>query len=291
MEYSGKTYKYFREAKNFSVKQASEGIVSPQFLRKYEANQCDISMTNFFKLLARINVTLAEFLNVYDENIFDVWFSKCEKTLDSIGRNDSIKAGLLIDQWQQLAENTTDIRYTLMLKCLERVYFKTFHQLASPCFDPVTKYLQEVETWGNFEFFISIYSGFPISAEELLLISKKIFKMKEKYINSGRVVYDFLVHVGAHFFRLGELEKSKYIFETYFSEFHKKNQISYLSFEFFARFYLGLIEMHEVNIPESKSCAKIISTLNMFDTYSGYANYLNMTYQEERSKIIDKNSR
>ncbi|MGM0126370.1 hypothetical protein IGI37_003799 [Enterococcus sp. AZ194] len=289
MEYSGKTYKYFREAKNFSVTQASEGIVSPQFLRKYESATCDISMTNFFQLLARINVTLTEFLNIYNEDIFDIWFVKCEKALDGIGRHDSIEADRLLDEWRELAEKNPDIRFTLMLKCLEHLYYKRFHQTESLCYKEVTNYLREVETWGNFEFFIATYTDFPLSTEELLMVANKILKMKEKYRNSGHIVYDFLVHVGSHFFNLGDLEKSKYILESYFSIFHKKDQIFFISFEIYARFYLGLIEMHEYNIPENKSCLTIISTLNMFDTYTGYANFMNMAYQKERAKIMAKN--
>ena len=47
----GATFKYLREARGLSLKEAASDIVSPQFLSQFEKGDKGISLENFAKLL------------------------------------------------------------------------------------------------------------------------------------------------------------------------------------------------------------------------------------------------
>ena len=62
--------KYFqeiREKKNQTIANTSDGIVTPQFLRKYERENGDIRFSNLVQLLNRLNTTIDEFVFEIDE--------------------------------------------------------------------------------------------------------------------------------------------------------------------------------------------------------------------------------
>ena len=52
----GATFKYLREARGLSLKEAASDIASPQFLSQFEKGDKGISLENFAKLLIVIGV-------------------------------------------------------------------------------------------------------------------------------------------------------------------------------------------------------------------------------------------
>ena len=70
----GATFKYLREARGLSLKEAASDIVSPQFLSQFEKGDKGISLENFAKLLIVIGAlenfkadNMKELVNLYDE--------------------------------------------------------------------------------------------------------------------------------------------------------------------------------------------------------------------------------
>lgn len=78
---TGKFFQEFREKKNQSIMNTSEGIVTPQFLRKYERENGDIRFSNLLQLLGRLNITFDEFVFEIDDSM-DVWLYKIEEEID-----------------------------------------------------------------------------------------------------------------------------------------------------------------------------------------------------------------
>ena len=58
----GATFKYLREARGLSLKEAASDIVSPQFLSQFEKGDKGISLENFAKLLIVIGVEWNDFV-------------------------------------------------------------------------------------------------------------------------------------------------------------------------------------------------------------------------------------
>ena len=70
----GATFKYLREARGLSLKEAASDIVSPQFLSQFEKEDKGISLENFAKLLIVIGAlenfkadNMKELVNLYDD--------------------------------------------------------------------------------------------------------------------------------------------------------------------------------------------------------------------------------
>ena len=61
----GATFKYLREARGLSLKEAASDIVSPQFLSQFEKGDKGISLENFAKLLIVIGVEWNDFVVAY----------------------------------------------------------------------------------------------------------------------------------------------------------------------------------------------------------------------------------
>lgn len=61
----GSTFKRLREGKNKTLKATAEGIMTPQFLSKFEKGNTDISLVNFNLLLNRLGVYWADFIREY----------------------------------------------------------------------------------------------------------------------------------------------------------------------------------------------------------------------------------
>lgn len=61
----GPTFKRLREGKNKTLKATAEGIMTPQFLSKFEKGNTDISLINFNLLLNRLGIYWADFIREY----------------------------------------------------------------------------------------------------------------------------------------------------------------------------------------------------------------------------------
>lgn len=62
MENYGETFRKLRKERGFTLKSVSENIISYSYLSKFENGTSDITLSNFIRLLERLNITLDEFL-------------------------------------------------------------------------------------------------------------------------------------------------------------------------------------------------------------------------------------
>lgn len=57
----GHVFRTIRLAKNLSLKDIAQGDISVSFLSKFERDESDISLSKFYSLLNKMNITLEEF--------------------------------------------------------------------------------------------------------------------------------------------------------------------------------------------------------------------------------------
>lgn len=62
----GEVFRKLRESRNISLKQAAEGIVSYQTLRRFELGETDVTLEVLMKLLQRIVVEFLDFIHKYE---------------------------------------------------------------------------------------------------------------------------------------------------------------------------------------------------------------------------------
>lgn len=278
MTFSGPTFKKLREGKGYSISETTAGLVSPQFLRKYEAGKCDISLTNFLNILARINVTLVEFSDVFQEETFDYWLNQAtyEATIALID-SDSIRLVNLLKDTQAKLQTTPDDRYRLFCVLVKGWLDEHFYHV-TPDYQEIRAYLEKVHTWQRFEFFLATYCKFPVEKDYLKMITTDIIKNKRNKSLDDRYACDFVVHVGLHFYRSGDLATAKQIYEDYFKYSFSENAVDNLLFDIYARYCQGLIRASEGEADGHQQVQEIVRFLDEVVGHSSYANRLNILY-------------
>lgn len=93
----GATFKYLREARGLSLKEAASDIVSPQFLSQFEKGDKGISLENFAKLLIVIGAlenfkadNMKELVNLYDDTKYKELQLKYQKEMLQLQREQYI---------------------------------------------------------------------------------------------------------------------------------------------------------------------------------------------------------
>ncbi|ROZ37954.1 helix-turn-helix domain-containing protein, partial [Enterococcus avium] len=119
---TGKFFQEFREKKNQSIMNTSEGIVTPQFLRKYERENGDIRFSNLLQLLGRLNITFDEFVFEIDDSM-DVWLYKIEEEIDqAYHAGNSFLLKKFVENQEKLYRQTNEERFLFAALIGKRFY-------------------------------------------------------------------------------------------------------------------------------------------------------------------------
>lgn len=282
MELGGPIFKKIRQRKGFSVAETSKGICSPQFLRKYEAGNSDISFTNMLLLLDRINVTMDEFLFECNTQTFDTFFRsfeiKYEKVIHS---KNALKKMELIQELEANYEKSADLKYQLLLIMVQNMYNLQHPAVFTVDWQPIRRYLQQVEQWDRFEFYLCTHSWFPISNEELFQISRKLLRQSKQASGTLNYVDDFLTHLAKYWFEEGELGLCRKLIDDYFARHYEEGFMNYLIMDVFMKFFEGMLEIKTGHRAEGiKKCETIIQLYVGLDIHPSYVASLYELYVE-----------
>lgn len=248
MELSGPIFKMFRERKGFSVPETAKGICSPQFLRKYEAGNSDVSLTNSLLLLDRINITMDEFLHEYNERTFDNFFIAFETKLEKVihSRN-TVKQMHLIQELETRYEETGELKYHLLLALARSVYNSQHQKIFDLDWQSIRNYLHRVEQWERFEFYLCSYAHFPLSNEELAQVSRKLMRQPKRALGTIPYTDDFLVRLAGRWLAEGELKLCRSLVNAYFTRQYEDGYMRYLIMDVYMKFVEGQLEILDGN--------------------------------------------
>lgn len=187
----GATFKKFRLNKGLSLVQAAKDIVSPQFLGRFEKGQSDITVSNLYLLLQNLNVSLEEFFYDYGKNTEVFSLETFEEQLDIIYHmNDkNLWNKLYRKNLEQLTEEKN--QYYHIDQCLKKWsnhVFKTEYVLD---IQTIIDYLEGIETWGQYEYFLATFFIIHIPAQRLGLLFQKVFQQKAAQRPLQIRVFDF----------------------------------------------------------------------------------------------------
>lgn len=290
MELSGPTFKKIRQRKGFSVAETAEGICSGQFLRKYEAGNSDISLTNSLLLLDRINVTMDEFLYEYNELTFDRFFLSFEKKIETAGHTrSSLKQMKLIQELEALYEKHGELKYSLLITLVHNIFNLQYQEIFDLDWQPIRDYLQQVEQWDRFEYYLCSHSRFPLSNDELFQICLKLFRQPKRAAGTSLYTDDFLVRLALKWLRDGELILCQKLVDEYYNGYYDSDFMSYLIMDVVMKFVEGLLEVkngnREVGI---KTCETIVQFFTSLNIHPGYASAI---YEHYIRTLNDSESR
>lgn len=273
----GPTFKIFREKKGFRAKDVAEGIVSVQFLRRFEKGEADIRLSNFYQLLHRINVSFEEFIAFMELDSIDYTVEKLEKDLDYILlKKDAVAMDRLTSYFAEQGEhsgNSSDQHFHIMLQVLSNQIFHTNYQ---PETDKLMEYLENCETWGSHEFFLANYASIIFTDEALFTHAKMAL---ERGINS-RITHhyanDFLFRVCMHLIWQDKDNQAMELIQKFRSDSELKPLLQFLLFHIAFVFLEGVVLGKNGDPKGYESCEEVIDFFYHRVGYKEYANNLQM---------------
>ncbi|MBP1048484.1 helix-turn-helix transcriptional regulator [Enterococcus sp. BWM-S5] len=281
MEQLGQVFKELRERKGLKVSETADGVVSPQFLRKFERGDSNISLSNYFLLLNRMNLSVEEFIYEWQGETVDNWLRETEHELDTVSHSgNSLMFKRLVNSYEEKYEETKEQRFYHMALVSKNIYNRFFSVSSEVDMAIVADYLREVEDWGQYEFFLATYALMPFETEELFLRAEQTFRRKvAKHAALHHQVTDFLLHVIFHMIKRNQLGYAERLMKMYRDSGPEKKDLYYLAFDAYAEFLDGLLLIKKNDRSGIACCQRIISFFHQTVHYTDYANRLNIIYE------------
>lgn len=270
----GPLFRQFRLDKNFKLNETAEGIVSTQFLRRFEKGENDIASTKLFDLLIRINVSVDEFMEEYHRHSEKYTLEKLEEMIDAIRINkDERKLDFLLEKLagEQSILSSSDKKFAGYLKIIlliigNREFNRDFTVDAAP----IISYLETTESWGKYEFFLGTNTIQALENHQLTILWKQAFSRKIKSVSIRRYSNDFFLHVCLNLLRGSEVELTKQLLEEYKLCQQPEKNMQNLSYAILVEVLEGIILILE-NEPEGEKQVDVI--IDFFNNQIEYTEY------------------
>lgn len=276
---TGKYFQEIREKKNQTIANTSDGIVTPQFLRKYERENGDIRFSNLVQLLNRLNTTIDEFVFEIDESL-DVWLYAIEEEIDQAyhaGNSFSLKK--FVEKQEQLYQQTNEKRFLFSALIGKRFYNYIFLPSYTVDLTPMADYLRETETWGRFEFFLLTYNGDLFKPEETYYYAQKLVKQHHGSYEVRKWRYDAVLHLARYLIEENKLASGEKILLEYLNNLTPNRDLKYFHHDLYAKFVYGLLLIKKHDPKGQRQCERIIEIFVEDCGYLNYDNRLNIIYQ------------
>jgi len=271
----GPTFRKIRLNKNLKLNHIAKDIVSPQFLRKFEKGESDISFNNLLLLLSRLNISVDEFVFICNEEYHILTLEDIELAIDEIAISKDI------NKWEQLLESTvnnynllqtSEVRMNEYIKTIIKVVGNNVFNLAYKINDaPVVSYLEKVESWGKYEFFLANYLSFELDTDKLMVLWRQAFSKKMKSIVLQRYSIDFYLHICFQLLEKSEIELAKQVLIEYEHWQKPKKVLQNLSFSLYTEYIKGIIFMLEKDSRGKAICTNILNFLIRDISFTVYA--------------------
>lgn len=172
----GAVFRNIRLNKQLSLKETAEGIVSVSLLSKFERGECDITLSKFYLLLNKLNVTLEEYSyisNDYQPQSLDKLIDKVRVAYEH--KNIKYLEALMEQEgnkWKEkknLFNKLNAIMIQVVLKDLNKDYEVKMDDISY-----LTEYLFKVEEWGLYEITLFGNSMGILNFETIITFSKEM---------------------------------------------------------------------------------------------------------------------
>ncbi|MGX6978743.1 Rgg family transcriptional regulator [Vagococcus elongatus] len=278
MTSTGEIFLNIRKNKGLTAKEVAHGIISPQFLRKFENNMSDISLNNFLELLARVDTTMIEFVSETD-NTIDVWLKSVEYDLDvAFNSGNSFLLKKFIEENEKSFAETREKRFFLVSLVGKFYYNHSFHAVYEMDAAPILEHLRKIEQWGKFELFLGTYMYLFFEDEEAFIYGNQLLKKRHPSFEINQWRNDLALHFALKLIQNNNLGHAEKILSFYFSRIASQHDTSYIHNDLFAKFVQGIFTMKTGNKQGSKQVEEILSIFHDVLGYTDYANKLNTLY-------------
>ena len=281
----GILFKEIRERKGFKQGKVAEGIVSVQFLRRFEKGESDIKLSNFYQLLNRINVSFDEFMYELEVESIDYITEELEKKFDRIIiKSDLISLDALIKEFYETYDSTRDskyLQYYIIARIVYNSYFGSNYKIET---EYLFSYLNQCETWGRHEYFIANYSVDVFNDKQLYNLGKLSFYSGVENRTTRHFAFDFIFHICSELIKRDFDKEAIEIINLFKDKVNLEPILQFLSFNVAFVFLENILEGKKGNQKGFENCISMMSFLSETVGYVEYANKMHKYYSYFYSK-------
>ncbi|MDR1567935.1 MAG: hypothetical protein LBS33_04590 [Streptococcaceae bacterium] len=297
MNHLGPAFRRIRKAKNITLKEATEGIISLPFASKWERGLYRITAAKLVGLLERLATTFDELMLVHRQHDFSFdnqrFFEKVNKYVNA--RDISSLYGLIKKE-----ELKTNVINPHMKKQRIIILKQHINQMTGINFDKreiglITGYLEKVGSWGIYELSLYANSIFMLSTETVTKLSLLAHKNGLSYQELPKVseeICNVASKTVVHFLKRDLLEEAITtinITQKFLEDkklFYEKNRFSFLE-----GIYLFKAGKQKTGLKKTANAIYYLCEMEMPEQATSYKNTLVKTLndlfsEEQVSKIV-----
>ena len=278
----GEFIKKIRQEKHLTQKELAEGILSKNFLSKFERGESKITSEIFLNLLERLNVSLDEFEQLVISKHSQKEFLQKLETFKS--QKDGYLLENLKKEEKQLFQSDRNRRHLhnqiLVEAHIQYIQGKNIDVKQKRV---IQSYLFEVEEWGDYEWELFGNIGFCLSPEETHLYLDSIFRkasLVKRDTMHKRMLCRILLNIFLEDIEANSSEASQV--EAYLIELLKDEEFYYEKIRFY--YLQGILHIYQGHVEKGK-----IECMRMIDIFKGLKERKKATqYQEYLDYVLSK---
>ena len=277
----GEFIKKIRQEKNLTQKELAEGILSKNFLSKFERGESKITSEIFLKLLERLNVSLDEFEQLVTAKHSQKDFLQKLETFKS-QKDEYLLENLEIEEKQlfQSDRNRRHLHNQILVEAhLQYLQGKNIDVKQKRV---IQSYLFEVEEWGDYEWELFGNIVFCLSTKETHLYLDSIFRkarLGKQDTMHKRMLCRILLNIFLEDIEANPSEASQV--EAYLTELLEDEEFYYEKIRFY--YLQGILHIYQGHVEKGKQeCMKMIDIfyqLKQYKKVSQYREYLAYTLE------------
>ena len=278
----GEFIKKIRQEKHLTQKELAEGILSKNFLSKFERGESKITSEIFLNLLERLNVSLDEFEQLVISKHSQKEFLQKLETFKS--QKDGYLLENLKTEEKQLFQNDRNRRHLhnqiLVEAHLQYLQGKNIDVKQKRV---IQSYLFEVEEWGDYEWELFGNIVFCLSTKETHLYLDSIFRkarLGKRDTMHKRMLCRILLNIFLEDIEANSSEASQV--EAYLTELLEDEEFYYEKIRF--NYMQGILHIYQGHVDKGKlECMKMIDIfkgLKECKKASQYQEYLDYVLSE-----------
>ena len=277
----GEFSKKIRQEKNLTQKELAEGILSKNFLSKFERGESKITSEIFLKLLERLNVSLDEFEQLVTAKHSQKEFLQKLETFKS-QKDEYLLENLEIEEKQlfQSDRNRRHLHNQILVEAhLQYLQGKNIDVKQKRV---IQSYLFEVEEWGDYEWELFGNIVFCLSTKETHLYLDSIFRkarLGKQDTMHKRMLCRILLNIFLEDIEANPSEASQV--EAYLTELLEDEEFYYEKIRF--NYMQGILHIYQGHVEKGKQeCMKMIDIfyqLKQYKKVSQYREYLAYTLE------------
>lgn len=268
----GEFIKKIRQEKHLTQKELAEGILSKNFLSKFERGESKITSEIFLKLLERLNVSLDEFEQLVTSKHSQKEFLQKLETFKS--QKDGYLLENLKAEEKQLFQSDRNRRHLhnqfLVEAHLQYLQGKTIDVKQKRV---IQSYLFEVEEWGDYEWELFGNIVFCLSTKETHLYLDSIFRkarLGKHDTMHKRMLCRILLNIFLEDIEANPSEASQV--EAYLTELLQDEEFYYEKIRFY--YLQGILHIYQGHVDKGKlECMKMIDIFYQLKEYKKVSQY------------------